>query len=110
MRSAQKLDSFAWLIEASELYLALAYTVGSQAFISIGEVQASTGDIFSTYVKEVWSGKVWTSSPTRVLREIVESFYECSDPSHPVEMAYEWGGEVCHKILQISNMHRGPLQ
>lgn len=45
--------------------------------------------------KELWSNCVFTVNPKGTLADIVQDFLRCSNPGIPIELAYQWGGQVC---------------
>jgi hypothetical protein len=53
---------------------------------------------------ELFSTVVWAEDHSALVQTCTESFVEVQNPTYPIELVYEFGGEVCGKV-PIFNLH-----
>jgi hypothetical protein len=111
MLSVARLDSNNVVVRASKLYLVTVVAVGTDCHINIGEmVPDESKGRYAGVTKEVWGSRAMALHPQPMLHDVVADFVNCRDLDIPVELVYEWGGVINHRVIAINSSYRSSLQ
>lgn len=109
MWSARRLSPMAWYLGGEEdnpnmiLVGHRQPTENGLLHLVLGKVTTDPTDLTVVVIdSEIWGSSVFTSTPDHTVTSVVRTLQRCHNPVMPIELVYEWGGELLHQKIKLA--------